>query len=64
MLGSDRFSGQNAWNWLPDYDWANEVQPLLSYLVREGLILIEYLEAPESSDSESPQAITSQTLSK
>ncbi|PSP17357.1 MAG: cupin [Cyanobacteria bacterium QS_8_64_29] len=60
VLGSDRFSGQDAWNWLPDYDWASEVQPLLAYLVREGVIAIERLGVSPSSDGAPAQALASQ----
>jgi len=43
VLDSERFSGQDAWNWLPDYDWASEVRQLLSYLVHKEIIIIDRL---------------------
>lgn len=41
LFAHQEFSSQQAWEWLSDYDWEADVQPLLSRLVMEGLLLVE-----------------------
>jgi ribosomal protein L16 Arg81 hydroxylase len=40
-LGQNTFSGQDLVNWLPDFDWASEILPLLQQLVQSGVILAD-----------------------
>ncbi len=40
-LGQKTFSGQDLIDWLPGFDWASEILPLLQQLVQAGVILVE-----------------------
>jgi len=41
LFAYPEFSAYQAWEWLSDYDWDADVQPLLSRLVMEGLLLVK-----------------------
>jgi ribosomal protein L16 Arg81 hydroxylase len=44
-LQHERFTGQDVLDWLPGFDWTAEIMPLLTHLVKEGVILVEQSEA-------------------
>lgn len=42
LFSYQTFRGQDIQNWLSDFDWHSEIMPLLSYLVKERIILIKH----------------------
>ncbi|NJR22493.1 MAG: cupin [Richelia sp. CSU_2_1] len=40
LFSTDFFTGEDAMDWLPDYDWEIDVMPLLSRLVVDGIIFV------------------------
>lgn len=40
LLSVEMFTGKDVMRWLPDLDWQDEVMPILSALVQEGIIFV------------------------
>lgn len=40
IFQTPEFTGEDVLQWLPDFDWETELVPLLSKLVREGILLV------------------------
>ena len=41
LLSLEMFTGKDVMQWLPDLDWHDEVMPMLSSLVKEGIIFVD-----------------------
>lgn len=41
LFSRETFTGKDVISWLPDYDWEIDIIPMLSNLVREGIIFVE-----------------------
>lgn len=41
ILSLEMFTGKDVISWLPDLDWQDEVMPILSSLVQEGIIFVD-----------------------